>query len=261
MAVAFSTGLLALVVAIVFAGGMVKGIVGFGYSVTGTAVLAVVIDPTSAIVLMIVPMLVGNVSLVRELHLDGVRACLDRFWLYLLAATAGVLAGMTFIDRVPTAWVAFTLGIVVLGYVAARQDEVALPGSVPAQFFDERSAVKATMGVASGVVFGASNIAIQTVVYLDRLDLDRSTFVGVLSMFLAVLSMVRVGAAMALGLYDAGGVFELSLLAAPVGFVGVAAGRRTRHLMPERLCEVGVLVLFTVVGSKLLYDGVAGLFV
>ena len=259
MPLGFAAPLLALVLAVVFLGGAVKGVVGFGYSVASTAVLALFIEPTTAVVLMIVPMLVGNVSLVRELSRDGLVSCVDRFWPYVAAAVAGVVAGMLFLDRVPRAWLALALGVLVLGYVAAKQDAVALPVALPAGCFTERPLVKVGMGLASGGIFGASNVGIQTVIYLDRLDLDRATFVGVLSMFLAVLSMVRVGMAMSLGLYDAGGgLLALSLVAAVLGLAGVGVGRRSRHVLPDRLCEVGVLAIFLVVGLRLTYGGAIG---
>lgn len=54
------------------------------------------------------------------------------------------------------------------------------------------------------MVFGASNIAVQVVADLDRLDRDRATSVGVLAMVLVGISTVRVGAAWTLGLYGSG---------------------------------------------------------
>jgi len=119
-------------------------------------------------------------------------------------------------------------------------------------------------GLVSGAVFGATNAAVQVVAYLDSLDLDRSTFVGVLAMILVGISALRLAVAWGLGLFATGtgtaaGLLALSALAAVPGVVGVAAGQRLRRRLPERHVTAGAFLLLAVIGVKLLSDGVAGL--
>lgn len=250
----------ALALAVVAFGGLVKGTAGFGYAVAGTGLLAVVLSPGNAVVVMILPVLAGNLALLGELDRSAFRSCLARFWPYLAAAVVGTLAGMAVLERVPTAVVALGLGLFVGAYVLLKQGYATLPGEARLRdrCFREGLPTKAGLGLASGVVFGATNIGVQVVAYLDALDLDRSTFVGVLSMMLVGISAVRVAAAWQLGLYGGTDLLALSAVATVPGLAGITAGRRLRARVPDRGVETAVLVLLAVVAVRLLSAGLGG---
>ncbi|MFB6297686.1 MAG: sulfite exporter TauE/SafE family protein [Salinirussus sp.] len=253
----FEPALLGVLFGVVFFGGFVKGVAGFGYAIAGTAVLASIIEPSVAVVVMILPMLVANVTLLRELDDGELRACSRRFWPFLVAAVAGTLAGMVLLDVVPRAMLSLGLGLFTLGYVVVTQERVRLPGErfVAEVCFNPGSLYKAALGLVSGLIFGASNVAVQVVAYLDSLDLDASTFAGVLAMILVGVSSVRVGAAWLFGLYGTGSLLAVSAVAAVPGLLGVAAGSRIRSRIPPAYQTAGALVLLTVIGLKLTYDG------
>lgn len=252
---------LALVVGIVFLGGAVKDLAGFGYAVVSTAVLATVLDPATAVVVMILPTLGANVYLLGELDRGDVRDCVERFWPFVGAAIVGTVLGMAVLEAVPTPVLAIGLGALTVTYVALNQTRVVVPGErwLTDRCFRPSSTAKAGLGVASGFVFGASNIAIQVVAYLDSLDLDRRTFVGVLAMILVGISTVRVGLAWLLGLYGAPGVLALSALAAVPGLLGVAAGGYLRRVTADETIGAAALVLLGLIGLRLLQAGAAGL--
>lgn len=252
---------LALVLGIVFLGGVVKGTAGFGYAIASTAVLAAVLEPRQAVVIMILPMLVANVTLLRELDRDDVRTCVRRFWPYVLAALVGTALGMALLSRVPRSALTLGLGVFTLAYVVISQDAVRVPGaaSVASRCFQSGLFAKAALGLFSGVVFGASNVAVQMVAYLDSLSLDRSTFVGVLAMILVGVSSVRVALAWTGGLYGSGSLLVVSTLAVGPGLVGVTAGQRLRRFVPDRAETLGALLLLAVIGTKLTVDGLGAL--
>jgi hypothetical protein len=107
-------------------------------------------------------------------------------------------------------------------------------------------------------VFGSSNVGVQVVASLDGVNLDRTTFVGVLAMILVGISTMRVGAAAALGLYDAGGLLVLSVLAAVPGLAGVVIGGWLRERLPEATVGTGVVALLAIIGLRLLATGLLG---
>jgi uncharacterized membrane protein YfcA len=262
----FPPAMVAAVLGVVFVGGLVKGTAGFGYAIVSTAVLATLFSPTVAVVVMILPMLVGNVRLLGELDRAEIPRCLARFWPYVLAAAVGTLVGMALLGRIPRAVLAAALGAFTLAYVASSQPWVTLPGEawVRDRCFRPGTVAKVGVGLVSGFVFGASNAAVQIVAYLDSLDLDRSTFVGVLAMILVGISTLRLAAAWWLGLFASGStgasaLVTLSAVAAVPGLLGVAVGQRLRRRLPEHAVTAGALLLLTVIGLKLLSDGVAGL--
>lgn len=252
--------LLPAVFTVVFVGGLVTGVTGFGYAVVSTATLAALLEPQVAVVVMIIPLFAANVSLVRELDRDGLRSCVRRFWPYVAAALAGTLVGMALLERIPAAPMTAGLGAFTLGYVALTQPWVDVPGTgwLARRCFTEGAVAKVGLGLVSGFVFGASNVGVQVVAYLDSLDLDRSTFVGVFAMILVGVSGVRVATAWTLGLYGGSGLVVLSVAAALPGLAGVEAGRWLRPRVPARVQSVVVYALLSVIGVRLLSQG-AGL--
>ncbi|MDZ7689546.1 MAG: sulfite exporter TauE/SafE family protein [Halobacteriales archaeon] len=257
MLAGFETTTLALVFAVVCLGGVVKGAAGFGYDVTGTAALAVLIDPVSASLIMIVPMIAANLSLVGELDRSDVRPCAARFWLFLVAAIAGTALGVFALDILPVAALTFGIGVITLGYVASRQKAVEVPGLSNPRLADTASSkpAGAAIGLASGVVYGATNIAVQVVAYLDSHELDYSTFVGVLAVIVVGISGVRLALAWELGMYGTNELLAVSVVASAPGLVGVGAGAVLRRRLAERTLHVGVLVLLSVIGVRLVLDG------
>jgi uncharacterized membrane protein YfcA len=229
-------------------GGLVKGTVGFGYAIASTALLAVFLPPSTAVVLMILPMLAANVSLLGELDRDEFSRCLRQFWPYVLLAMSGTVLGMLLLDIVQTSLLTPALGLFTLAYVAVKQPWIALPGEeiVARYCFRRDTAVKAVLGFVSGIVSGLSNVAVQVVAYLDSLDLDRSTFVGVLAMTLVGVSGLRVGMAWTLGLYDSGNLLLYSAGLSVPGLVGVTLGGRLRRFSSDRIQLTAVLVLLFV---------------
>ncbi|MFB6105276.1 MAG: TSUP family transporter [Halobacteriaceae archaeon] len=250
--------LLVVIGAVVFLGGVVKGIAGFGYAIASTALLASFLSPVTAITVMIVPMLLANVTLLRELGWTDLRTCLRRFWPYAGAAMVGTAVGMVAVESVPTAALTVGLGVFTLAYVVVNQPWVVLPGeaTVVEYCFTPGVVAKAGVGFVSGVIFGASNVAVQVVAYLDSLSLDRPTFVGVLAMMLVGVSGLRVGLAWSLGFYESGAWLAVSAIVAGPGLLGVVAGDRVRSVIPATYETVGVLGLLSVIGLRLVLKGI-----
>jgi hypothetical protein len=257
--VSLSLSLAALVFGIVVLGGFVTGVNGFGYSVIGTGLMALVLEPRVAVVVMILPILGANVSLVRELDRQGLESCVRRFWPFVAAALVGTVVGMTLLSRVPTQPLTFALGLFVFGFLAASQERYPLPGEawVGARV-SETTGVKLLFGAVSGLVFGASNVGVQVIAYLKSLDLDHTTFVGVVAMVFLGISSVRVVAAGLLGLYGSGEMLGLSAVAAVPGLVGVSVGKRLRPLLARTTRRATMFALLAFIGLRLLMRG-AGL--
>jgi len=249
---------MAVVGGVVLVGGLVTGVTGFGYALFATATLASLFEPQTAVVLVIVPIVAANLSLVRELDRDGLQTCARRFWPFVVAAAVGTVVGMQVLSRIPTAPLAFALGALTLLYVAFAQPWVTLPGeaAIAEICLVETTAMKGTLGLVSGLVFGGTNVGVQVIAYLESLDLDHQTFVGVVAMIFLGIGGVRIVAAWALGLYGSTGLLALSAAAAVPGLVGVALGKRLRPLISVAQREAAVYVLLVVIGAKLASDGV-----
>ena len=252
----FSVEIVLILLAITFVAGTVNGLAGFGFAVVGTMVLATVISPALAVVVMIVPILSANLTLLSELSTEQLTSCGRRFGPLVGSALVGTVAGMALLEVIPEAPLRVGLGLITLAFVASQQEAVALPefgaGSGPSL---ETPGAMVAIGSVSGLLFGATNVGVQIVAYLRSRDLSHSLFVGVVAMVFVGINGVRVGAAGLLGLYPTLAVFGLSVLAAGPAVAGVAAGSRLRSRVRTQHRRWVVLGLLTLIGVRLLLGG------
>ncbi|WP_284010098.1 TSUP family transporter [Haloarcula pelagica] len=255
MALSLAPGLVVGVALVVLVAGAVNGVAGFGFAVVGTMALATVLDPTVAVVFMIVPILVVNVSLVRELSPTELRTCSRRFGPLLAAALLGTVLGMVVLDRLPEAPLRVGLGLVALAFVLSVHRRVPTLSALLGRATMERPGAMVLIGGLSGVLFGGTNVGVQLVAYIRSFDLTHGLFVGVVALVFLGLSAIRVAAAGALGLYPDATVALASLAAGVPAAAGVAVGRRLRSRIGDRLRQTVVLGLLTVIGVRLVASG------
>lgn len=252
-----SPPLLVAVVGVVALAGVVNGLAGFGFALVGTMGLATVIDPATAVVFMIVPVLAANVTLAGELSRADLRSCGRRFGPLVASALVGTLVGMAVLERLPAAPLSVGLGVLSLAFVATAQERVAVPGLDRARegCFVETPAAMAAVGGLSGLVFGATNVGVTLVAYLRSCDLSHGLFVGVAAMVFLGVNGLRVGAATVLGLYPDPAVAGLSVAAAVPAVAGVAAGSRLRDRVTDARRRAVVLGLLAIIGVRLVLGG------
>jgi uncharacterized membrane protein YfcA len=250
-------GLVAGVAGLLALAGAVNGLAGFRFALVGTMALATVVDPTTAVVFMIAPILAVNLSLLRDLSAGDLQTCGRRFAPLVGAALVGTVLGLVVLDRLPERPVTVGLGLLALGFVATAQDAVAIPGLARAreECFVESTPAMVGVGGVSGLLFGGTNVGVQLIAYLRSCDLSHGVFVGVVAMVFLGLNGVRIGAAGALGLYPSVGVAAASALAVLPAAAGVAAGKRLRTVVGPRQRRGVVLGLLVLVGVRLVLGG------
>jgi len=254
---AFTPELVVAITVVIVVAGAVNGLAGFGFALVGTMALATAIDPTTAVVFMIAPILGVNLSLLGDLSLTDLRTCGRRFWPLMVAALVGTLAGLVVLDRVPQGPLKVGLGVLSLGFVLSTQRHLRVPGLDRAKkdCFVESTAGMLGVGAVSGLLFGGTNVGVQLVAYLRSCNLSHGLFVGVVAMVFLGLNGIRIGAAGALGLYPSPGLAAASFVAVVPAVVGVAVGKRLRAIVGERERQFVVLSLLTVIGVRLLVGG------
>jgi uncharacterized membrane protein YfcA len=257
MTAALPPTLVAVVTLVVLVAGATNGLAGFGFAVVGTMALATLVEPATAVVFMIVPILAVNVSLVRDLTREELRTCSRRFAPLIGAALVGTVVGMAVLDSLPEAPLRVGLGVLTLAFVATSQRVVPLPdlGSVGGGEVGRSSAGMVGVGAVSGLLFGGTNVGVQLIAYLRSFDLSHGLFVGVVALVFLGLNGIRVGVAGALGLYPSPAVAGASVVAAIPAVAGVAVGKRLRTSVSEGARRAVVLGLLTVVGIRLVTGG------
>lgn len=253
----FSLGLVVLLVAGVLFAGAVTGIAGFGFALIGTMLLATFVEPSVAVVFMILPILAVNASLVRELSLDDLESCTRRFAPLMAAALVGTLLGLAALDWIPTDPLRVGLGLVSLAFVGNAQNLRPLPGiaAVEERCFVETPGAMAAVGGISGLLFGATNVGVQLIAYFRSCQLGHGLFVGVIAMVFLGLNGARFVAAGVLGLYPSTMIAGLSVVAGIPAVAGVLVGKRFRDRIDDRYTRWLVLSLLTVIGGRLVLAG------
>ena len=252
-----SPELLVAITAVIVVAGAVNGLAGFGFALVGTMALATAIDPATAVVFMIAPILGVNLSLIRDLSVEELRTCGRRFAPLMLAALVGTLLGLVVLERVPQGPLKVGLGAISLAFVASAQNAVPLPGLDRARegCFVESTPAMIGVGAVSGLLFGGTNVGVQLIAYLRSCDLSHGVFVGVVAMVFLGLNGVRIGAAGALGLYPSTAIALASAVAVLPAVAGVAVGKRLRSTVGERHRRMVVLGMLTVIGVRLVLGG------
>jgi uncharacterized membrane protein YfcA len=245
----------AVLVVVALLAGALTGVAGFGFALLGTAVAAILIDPATAVVLLVLPIFGVNLNLVTELGPDDARECIGRFWPFLAAALVGTTIGMVALDLVPRRPLLGGLGLLTLGFVANRLG--ALPGVETAadRCFAESTGAMVGLGAGSGLLFGATNVGVQLVSYVRSCDLRPQVFVGVLAMLFLGINGLRVASAAALGLYPSPAFVAVSAGLAVPAVAGSLVGSRIRSRISRVLVQRVVLGLLVVVGGRLLVSG------
>lgn len=243
---------------VVLLAGVLNGVAGFGFALLGTMALATILEPSRAVVFLILPILSVNTSLLRDLSRRDLYRCWGRFRPLLLAALLGTVIGMTVLENLPAEPLRVSLGLITLAYVLAAQSVVSIPGrtAVEERCFVENIPAMVGIGAGSGLLFGGTNVGVQLIAYLRSCDLSHETFIGVVAMVFFGLNSVRVAVAAALGLYP-DLPFALTSLGAVVPAIGgVAIGKRLRPLVAAEYRRAVVLGLLTIVGLRLVQTAV-----
>lgn len=257
MSLVITPSFVAILAVVVIGAGAVNGVAGFGFALVGTMALATVVDPVTAVVFMIVPIMAVNLSLVRDLSTEDLRECSRRFSPLMVSALIGTLAGIVLLEHLPAEPLRVGLGLVTVAFVAVEQQRFPLPGlkTTKERCFVESPTAMIGVGGISGLLFGGTNVGVQLVAYLRSCRLPHGLFVGVVAMVFLGLNGVRVVAAGVLGLYPTSAVFLASILATVPAAVGVTIGKRARSRVTESHRRIVVLGLLLVIGTRLIVGG------
>lgn len=246
---------LVLVATIASLGGFLKGLTGFGYALVSTGILLSYYTPETAVSLMIIPLIASNLEIVRELSVEEIFNCLDVYSHYLFPLLIGAVAGTFMIGTVPSSAFSVVVGLFVTVYALQKFFRPEIIDHLASRCFTEGRGVQGITGLISGFVFGAANIGVQIVTYIESQDLDHSRFVGMVGLSMIGVSTVRLATAGYLGFFRGFSDLYLSTGMALAGVTATYLGEKAmRRIDPERVRILGI-VLLMVIGVRLVTKG------
>ena len=208
--------------------GAVKGVIGLGLPTVSLAVLAVALNLTNAMALLLVPSFVTNVWQAVVGGHGG--SLLRRIWLFLLVAAITVRLGASALTRVDFSLLTALLGLLLVAYAAA---------SLLGLKFEVQARHEKWMGPLAGLVNGVltgmtGSFVVPGVMYLQALGLSRDALIQAMGMLFTVSTLALGFALQANDLLrmEHGALSTMALAPAVAGMV---VGQRIRSRLSEQL--------------------------
>ena len=237
----------AIAAAVFVVAGAVKGVVGLGLPTVAMALLALLVAPTHAALLLIVPSLVTNVWQAGPWR--TLAPLLPRLVVLQAGVCLGTWAGLALWNAPGGAASPLTLGAVLVAYgawgFAARPWRMS-------ESVSRRLAAPA--GVVTGLVTAATGVfVVPAVPWLQALGLTRDELVQAMGLSFSVSTLAL---AVGLGLTTPVGWNEAaaSALVLPPALAGMAVGARLRRRLSPQAFRTGLFAALVVLGVHLLWQ-------
>jgi len=208
-----STGLLALAGLIVFAAGLGHGLLGFGFPMLATPLLALMTDVRSAILLTLLPTLACNIPSI--LHGGRWRESLGLHWPLALYVVLGGVVGTRVLMVSDPSPLRLLLAAMIVLYLVRPAGGGGLVGALVAR----RQLGYALFGLAAGFLAGTVNVLVPLLI-IFTLELGLVPLAMVQLLNLCFLS----GKLAQLGTFGVAGVIDATLVTTTLPLALVAAG-------------------------------------
>ncbi|GEL72038.1 membrane protein [Myxococcus virescens] len=233
-----------MTVAVFVLAGLVKGVVGLGLPTIAMALLALVMPPARAAVLLIVPSLVTNVWQLRPWSTLG--PLLRRLAPMQGGVCAGTLVGAWVLGAPMGAWATVALGVALVAYAAWGLSGARLTVGPMAE-----SRLGPWVGALTGFVTAATGVfVIPAVPYLQALGFEREELIQAMGISFTVSTL-----ALAAGLYvnaaGAGTQLGQSLLMLLPALIGMQVGQWLRQKLSPVLFRACFLVSLMLLGMHM----------
>lgn len=173
----FAPAMIAALVAIIIVGAVAHGVIGFGFPLISTPLVALLIDVKTAVLITVVPnILVNVVSIVRG---GNWQQSIGRYWPIALWVVLGTLIGTHFLLVAPPELLQLLLAAMILTFLL--QDRIR---QLDWTWIRRRPALSgAAFGIVAGLFSGAVNVsAPPLVIYFMMLELPPVAMTQVLNL-------------------------------------------------------------------------------
>ena len=238
-------GAIAYVLTAFFLAAFTKGVTGLGFSTLCLALLAVVVEPTVGIPLVIGPSLCSNVLVM--IGAGHIWPALRRFWPIYLAALPGLGLGLWVLKTMDGSVGRSVLGGVLIAYAlwAIFNTQVRLQQPLA-------QVLVIPVGFITGVINGVTGSQVMPILpYLLALDLERDEFVTAINLSFTLSSLVMLIGLIRLGLIQVS-LSGIALSGVLFVALGISLGTRSRKLLAPDYYKRLVLILLVILGISLI---------
>ncbi len=231
--------------AVIAAGGVIKGAIGFALPIFTVPFLSLFMGPREAVVLMSVPVLLANLADVRWGL--GEWRNLRRVAPYFAAGVLAVPFGVKFLHWGDPETIRFLIGLAVFAFLAVRRFIAPMEHLSPGM----RLGAGVSMGAAAGFLMGMASLpGPVSIVYFSMFAWPKEVFIFVLSAFNSLASASQISSLALGGNYAAAPLAQTILATLPV-FLGYWAGLRIRGRLEQKLFNRLVSFVMFFIASSL----------
>jgi len=226
-------------------GGLLKGVVGMGAPLFAIPVLAAIYGVPTALAVMTLPLIASNLwqMWTYRTATEG-RGALA---LMLAGGVIGIAIGTALLGIVPEAWLATTLGVLLLVYLGvhmARPEFAVTPSAA------RRAALP--VGVVTGMMQGAAGVSTPvSVTFIHSQRLPREAHLFAVSSMFTIMAVTQVVALSAVGIMDLRLAATSVAALAPI-LIGVWLGQILGEHVSRQVFERLTLVVLLLVALGLL---------
>ena len=239
---------LAVVLLVIGGAAVVKGAIGFGFPLIAVPLVANILDPRSAVVILSIASVVGNVGIMARG--GGSRATLRRLAPTIAGLVVGTVGGALLLANIDAGLLGAIVGACALAFAAVSTVKPDL--AVPAAW--ERY-LALPMGLLGGVLGGSTSIFAPAIAsYLHALRLKKREFVFFVTLLYMIGGIVQVSSYAMLGLYDARLLLIILATCIP-NAIGLMIGSRLLDQIDPHLFRRLVVVVICLSGLSLVARG------
>ena len=236
-----------------FLGAVLKGATGAGLPIIAIPTIAAIYDIRVAVVLLVIPNFITNVWQIRKYraHNPG-QGFAGKF---AISGVVGAGIGTLLLATLPLMLLNIIIAFVVFAYVFLR---LINPTFQLTMKLMQKWVLVA--GSCAGVLQGAVGLSSPiTITFLHAGRLPRPTFIFIVSLFFASMSVIQLPIQSVLGLMT----FELAILSVlaliPI-FTGLPIGEQIGKKLSTQVFDRTILILLSVLATKMLIDAVVPVF-
>jgi uncharacterized membrane protein YfcA len=245
-----ATNIWLVVAAIFLLAGLVKGVIGMGLPTVAMGLLAIVLPPAEAAVLLVVPSLVTNVWQL----LAGSRFAIlaRRLWSMMAGIVVGTIAGAGGLASDTAAFAGSGLGIALAVYAA-----VGLAGLPIVVVRRHEAWLAPLVGTTTGLVAGATGVfVIPAVPYLQAIGLEKEELIQALGLSFTISTLALAAGLLRIDAWHAGTAW-MSLLALVPALAGMQVGQALRQRIAAPAFRKAFFAGLLLLGSYLALQGAA----
>jgi uncharacterized membrane protein YfcA len=231
--------------------GVSKGGFGGGLGSMGVPLMALAIPVPQAAAIMLPLLMAMDVVAVWRYRRDWSR---EQMPVLLCGAFAGTVLGYLAFKLLDEAWIRVLIGGIAVLFTVKDWLFAALGRWAVARPHAGKGLFWSTVAGVTSFIANAGGPPLQ--VYLLPQRLDKTVFVGTVSIYFAFINLVKFGPFVHLGLITQGNLATSAVLL-PVAMAGIALGLWLHARVPEKPFYFWCNVFLFVTGLKLLWDGVS----